>query len=349
MPARPCPTLVRPFFMCLLLLSACSSTQSSSSGPAVTSTDGSKVASSRTERWRTRAADYLDGRVEQWLASPPKVANVDCALNCHTTFPAVLVQSHLPAGQTPHIDEARARFEARLERKPTPFYGQGNDAKVHESHATEAVLVAAALTFDNAERSTRAAAMQRMWSRQGPDGSWPWLDFGLEPWEHEDAFGVAMAALAAGSVESPDADGVAALRQRAQHDATTASLHDRAALLWASSRFDDLLSDAQADAIATELVAVQSRDGGAALGRLLDADASAEPDGYATAWVTLALCASGREPAAARAGQAWLRDHQHRDGSWPGQSANGNSRTARRYMTDAATAYAVLALDCTVP
>ncbi len=349
MPARPCPTLVRPLFICLLLLNACSSTQSSPSETAVAATEESTVATSNTEQWRSRAADYLDGRVEQWLASPPKVANFDCALNCHTTFPAVLVQSHLPPGRTPHIDEARERFEARLEGDPTPFYGQGNDAKVRESHATEAVLVAAALTFDEADRPTQTAAMQRMWSRQGPGGSWAWLDFGLEPWEHEDAFGVAMAALAAGSVDTPNPEGSAALRQRAQHDATAASLHDRAALLWASSRLDDLLPDAQAAAIATELVAVQGRDGGSSLNRLLGSDATAEADGYATAWVTLALCASGREPEAARAGQAWLRENQRRDGSWPGQSANGNSRTARRYMTDAATAYAVLALDCPIP
>lgn len=349
MPTHACPTLVRPLLASLLALSACSSTQSSPSDPAVAATAGSRVASTETERWRSRAADYLDGRVEQWLASPPKVANFDCAMNCHTTFPAVLVQSHLPPGRTPHIDEARERFEARLEGEPTPFYGQGNDAKVRESHATEAVLVAAALTFDEADRSTGTPAMQRMWSRQGPDGSWAWLDFGLEPWEHEEAFGVAMAALAAGSVDTPNAEGMAALRQRAQRDATAASLHDRAALLWASSRLDDLLSDAQAGAIATELASVQGDDGGASLGRLLGSDASAESDGYATAWVALALCASGREPEAARAGQAWLRENQRRDGSWPGQSANGNSRTARRYMTDAATAYAVLALDCAPP
>lgn len=344
-----CPTLVRRLLASLWILSACGSAHeppSSTTQPSARSAEGSKVAATRAEPWRAKAAGYLDGRVKSWLASPPQVANIDCALSCHTTFPAVLVQSHLPAGRTPHIDDARHRFEARLEGAPTPWYGRDGDAKTRESHATEAVLVATALTYDDAPRPTADSALQRMWSRQRPDGGWAWLDFGLEPWEHEDAFGVAMAALAAGSVDAPDTDGAARLRSQARRSATSASLHDQAALLWASSRFEGLLPDAEADAIAKALAATQAADGGTALADLFDVSAPEESDGYATAWATLALCASGRQLEAARAGQRWLRSHQERDGSWPGRSLNGKGRTARRYMTDAATAYAVLALDC---
>lgn len=294
--------------------------------------------------WRTSAAAYLDARVADWLAAPPQVANVECAMSCHTTFPAVLVHAHLPAETTPNIDEARARFEARLSGDVTPFYGRDGDAKVQQSHATEAVLVAAALRYDGVPRPSSAPALERMWARQSPQGDWAWLDFGLDPWEHDGAFGVAMAALAAsGEAES---DGLQRLRKRADTLATAANLHDRAALLWASSRLEGLLNDAQAEAIATELRAVQRSDGGVALASLLGDDQPTEPDGYATAWVALSLCSSGQAPDAARAAQRWLREHQAPDGSWPGHSVNGSSRTAKQYMTDAATAYAVLALDC---
>lgn len=325
----------------LVLLTACGQ----ASSPAAT-TAAPTVAASDSEAWRTRAADYLDHRVEAWLTDPPRVANVACALNCHTTFPAVLAQSRLPTGRTPHIDQARQRFEARLEGDSLPFYGEGNDTKARESRATEAVLVAAALSFDPTTRHSSTEAMNRMWSNQSEDGSWPWLDFGLEPWEHDGAFGVAIAALAAGPGSSPGTDGVRSLQMRARALADSASLHDRAGLLWASSRFEGLLTDAQVDAVVRNLEDAQDSDGGVALGRLLG-ERDSDADGYATAWVTLALCTSDNAPDAVRAGQAWLRDHQRRDGSWPGRSVNSSSRTARQYMTDAATAYAVLALDCT--
>jgi len=315
----------------LLLLVACAET----STPA--------AAAPNTDAWRSSAATYLDARVADWLADPPQVANFECAMSCHTTFPAVLAQSHLPREATPNIDEARRRFEARLSGDVTPFYGQGDDEKVGQSHATEAVLVAAALRYDAVPRPSSAPALARMWARQSPGGDWAWLDFGLEPWEHDGAFGVAMAALAAG--DDTQGEGARRLREHAAGLTTTANLHDRAALLWASSRFDGLLDDTQAEAIATELRAVMQDDGGVALADLFGQQ-HAGPDGYATAWVTLALCSSGKAPDAARSGQAWLRAHQDRDGSWPGRSIDRTSRTAQQYMTDAATAYAVLALDC---
>ncbi len=304
-----------------------------------------EVESRAPERWRAKAADYLDARVGHWLDAPPQVANFGCAMNCHTTFPAVLAQAHLPAERTGRIDEARQRFEARLSGDVTPYYGRGDDTKATQSHATEAVLVAAALSFDASPRPTQAEALERMWTRQDADGSWAWLDFGLDPWEHDAAFGAAMAALAAGRLGETEGEGASRLRQRARALITTASLHDRAGLLWASSQFGGLLTDDQAAAIATDLKDAQRPGGGVSLGRLVGGS-DRKPDGYATAWVTLALCRSGRESDAARAGQAWLRGHQSRDGSWPGRSVNGSSRTAQRYMTDAATAYAVLALDC---
>lgn len=301
--------------------------------------------------WRRRAAGYLDGRVEDWLAAPPQVANVDCAMNCHTTFPAVLAHASLPADATAHLGVARERFEARLS-PATPLYGDGHNAKARESHATEAVLNAAALVLDDTARGGSLSpaserALRRMWSLQRDDGAWPWLDFGLEPWEHGEPFGVAMAALAAGRA-SADGEGVEQLRAYAQAHLHEAMLHDRAALLWASSALAGLLSEEQAAGIAQDLEAVQNDDGSVALGRITPGRArrGTPGDGYATALATLAWCSTGQEPQAAALGRQWLVTNQDRDGSWPGRSVNGSSRTAQQYMTDAATAYAVMALEC---
>ncbi len=335
-------------------------------GPPPTATNTSAPASSLVETppvagvaWKASAADYLDQRVGAWLADPPSVANVKCAMSCHTTFPAVLAHASLPADRTANIALARSRFEARLPSASpgaTPFYGRDNNAKVQESHATEAVLAATAFVLDDLARGGQIGApaheaLERMWSRQAPDGAWPWLDFGLEPWEHQDAFGVAMAALSAGRLPADttpgQAEGVNKLRAYVQANLERVPLHDQVALLWSSSALEGLLSPSQAKQIAAKLRKTQRRDGSFAIGRLMPghASTSSKGDGYATALAALALCTTGLEPEAAKDGLAWLGSHQQPDGSWPGQSLNGRGRTAERYMTDASTGYAVLALS----
>jgi len=73
-------------------------------------------------------------------------------------------------------------------------------------------------------------------------------------------------------------------------------------------------------------------------------------DGYATGLVTLVLEESGRpasDPVVAR-GRAWLVQHQDREtGSWSATSLNKERDPASdigKFMRDAATGYAVLAL-----
>lgn len=312
---------------------------------------------------REQAAAYLDARVARWLDSPPPVANIECAMSCHTTFPAVLAHAHLPAEGTQNIARARARFEARLPSQSPhaiPFYGDDGDEKTVESHATEAVLAATALVLDDTSRGgalqpSTQEALERMWARQDDRGGWPWLDFGLEPWEHEDAFGVAMAALAAGRAPAhataSHATEVDKLRDYTRRHLATATLHDRVAILWASSALPGLLSERQHKRIVTALRSKQHDDGGFALADLLPSGAARPAaDGYATALATLALCSSAEAREAAHAGRSWLASHQQDDGSWVGTSANGPGTRAQRYMTDAATAFAILALDeCDAP
>jgi hypothetical protein len=74
-----------------------------------------------------------------------------------------------------------------------------------------------------------------------------------------------------------------------------------------------------------------------------------ESDGYATGLITFALeqlNVPETRPASQRALQ-WLSANQTQDGRWPAQSLNKHrelSSEAGLFMSDAATAYAVLAL-----
>jgi squalene-hopene/tetraprenyl-beta-curcumene cyclase len=330
--------------------------------------------SSTTERlrddWQARAVGYLDQSASSWLASPPPIGNVACAMSCHTTFPYVLARSSLaPFAETTAADVARARFEARVADAAAgtaiPFYGHDGDAKGKQSHATEAILNAAALALDDVGSgaplsASATSALDRMWAEQRADGTWDWLEFGLEPWETRDDFGAALAALVVGSIPPSANEGHEAGAQKLvgyiQGRLDGMVLHDRAIVLWASGKLTGLVDPTQASAIAADLAASQLDDGGFSLGAwgqgYLAQDVASESDGYATAIAVLALCSGTAEGASredVKRGLTWLSRHQGDDGSWPGRSVNDDTGQVEGFMTDAATAYASMALTRCVP
>jgi hypothetical protein len=241
-----------------------------------------------------------------------------------------------------------------------PFYGQNADEKTTQSNATEAVLNAAALALDDVGSGAGLSASSRsaldlMWSRQGADGAWAWLEFGLEPWETRNDFGAALAALVAGSIparSSPaQAAGTTQLVGYVQGRLNSMVLHDRAMVLYASGKLTTLLQPAQAERIATDLAATQLANGGFSLGAwgqgALASQVANTSDGYATAVAVLALCTGitdGAKRTDARRALGWLAHNQGQDGSWPGQSVNATTEEVKGFMTDAATAYASLAI-----
>ena len=100
----------------------------------------------------------------------------------------------------------------------------------------------------------------------------------------------------------------------------------------------------------------QQADGGfrtAALDQRERVDHTAQPlasDGYATGLAVIALEASGmpRGDAMLRRSVNWLAQHQQNDGTWTAASLNKQRDPASDpalFMTDAATAYAALALE----
>ena len=342
-------------------------------GPPATPADGDAGAAPTEDPlaalstdWKTRAASYLDGSTKKWLAGPPDVGqNTRCAMSCHTTA-ASLMASQLLGGISSATD-ARSQFEERVGQLKAgtaiPFYGADGDAKTKQSAATESVLNAVTLGLDDLAKggglsATTKTALDVMWSKQSSDGSWAWLEFGLDPWETRNDWGTAMAALIAGSIPADSTSGQAAgitkIKSYVKANLGKMVLHDKIAVLWASGSLSGLLDESQADEIANAIVAKQHDDGSFALlswgeGKL--AKDSGASDGYATALAVLGLCkgtSNGMKRPEVISGLKWLAANQAADGSWPGRSVNSTAALQKGFMTDAATAYATIAISTCV-
>jgi squalene-hopene/tetraprenyl-beta-curcumene cyclase len=195
-------------------------------------------------------------------------------------------------------------------------------------------------------------------------GAWPWLYFRLEPWEGVESayFGATMAAVAAGTAPGGYAasadiqENLKLLRAYLVRQLDRQPTFNRLMLLWASAKLDGVLTPPQRDALVAEALAKQQADGGwsmASLGPWQPTDGSAidtGSDGYATGLATFALQQAGLRASDARVakGLQWLVQHQDKTtGQWTASSLNKQrdpASDAGRFMSDAATAYAVLAL-----
>jgi hypothetical protein len=276
------------------------------------------------------------------------------------------------------LDQTRTRV-ANWTRLDTEAFGllyDFSDRKRRESWGTEAVLNAVLLASDDRQqgRSSPSAvtkqAFANLWEAQvqagGHRGSWDWLDFNLGPWERPEAryFGAALAAIAVGTAPgyyTPGADAgtdarVQLLQGYLKDGLPGQSLHNRAWGLWAAATVEGLLSPAERTRLVEQLLARQQGDGGwslPALGTWVRSDGTAQEtasDGYATGLVLHVLQAAGvpKGDAKVAKGLAWLRHNQAATGAWRGVSVNKRRDPAShsgQFMSDAATAYAVLALS----
>lgn len=259
---------------------------------------------------------------------------------------------------------------------PDEKYGAG---KAVESRNTESVLNAIILaTYDAPEgqlsESTRKA-FQNAWALQsttGPAaGAWVWQNFHYRPWESPESeyHGAALMAVAVGKAperyreEASIAPNLAALRAYLTSHYDKQPLLNKVVALWASRWFPDLLTKPQRDALLGLLYTLQRPSGGWSLTdlgtweRVDSTPLETRPDGYATGLIVLALeesvdAAPHTAPAAGQhilRGIAWLKANQDKStGAWPAWSLNKNrpaTSVAAQFMSDAATAYAVLALE----
>ena len=332
--------------------------------------------------WDARAAAaYLDQRVEWWSGweTAARERETFC-VSCHTTGPYGLARPMLrPAGGASAASRSeRALLDSVATRvshwtEVGPFYPDERYGapKTSQSRGTEAILNALVLSRRDDRTGTLSdlalQAFDHLWARQetsgAAEGAWPWLHFNLAPWESDEGpyHGAALAAVAVGLAPAdyasrPDIqDNLARLGDYLRRRLDDQPPFNRVMALWASGALAGVLEDAQQQAIVDEIVDLQRADGGWSLSSLGswtrrdETPLDPRSDGYATGLVTVALQQVGldREHGAVAGGLDWLMRNQDTDGSWPASSLNRERDPASergRFMRDAATAYAVLAL-----
>ena len=215
-------------------------------------------------------------------------------------------------------------------------------------------------------------AFENMWAEQqttgDKKGAWLWLRFKNEPWEADDSdyYGAALAAIAVGTATEnyrrrPEIQkNLKMLREYLNREYAAETLSNRVMLLWAAARLPELLDPERQKALINEALGKQQADGGWSLASMAGdwkrhdgTPQEALSDGYATGLIAFALEQAGipRENTQLKQGLVWLANHQNKtDGFWLAYSLNNNeehhiSPDTARFMKDAATAYAVLALS----
>jgi hypothetical protein len=312
----------------------------------------------RSRSWDpAAAAAYLDARMDLWFANGTKLKTGDtqtACVSCHAGLAYALsrpvlrrvMQVDAPSTQEARlIDDTTRRVETYSTHQV--LYGF-NERRQIESRGTEAVLNAVILTSADAARNLREPsaptkkALARLWETQRADGRWDWLESYLSS------------------------------NYQAQQ------VYNRTWALLASTRVKRVVTDAQRDALIDELLQAQRDDGGWSLEAMgpwkwsktappvkapgdLDTSLLTQSDGYATGLVVYALTQAGmaRNHAAIHRGIRWLETNQRAIAvpgvpgrGWHAHSLNYDREHGgekgepwrRLFMTDTATAFAILAL-----
>jgi squalene-hopene/tetraprenyl-beta-curcumene cyclase len=301
-----------------------------------------------------RSADHLDNAANAWL-----MRWKCCA--CHTSYLYVMAGPSLRTTPSPAQSLMREYLEYRVTHwdsgMPRDKPGRGSAIKPLPTEGiTEIVATAATLAFHDAQTTGKLhpvtrQALDRIWALQQPNGAWTWNRTNLAPLEYDDYFGAVFAALGVGSApdgyaQSPQAQkGLTKLRAYFQKTQPP-NLHHKAWLLWASTKLDQLLTQADRQRIIDELLASQQANGGWSLPSLWKGgakDTQSPSDGYATGLSVYVLRQAGlpiNDPRIKKA-TAWLKTHQRESGRWFTNSLNG---AQRHLISNAGTALCAMAL-----
>jgi len=323
------------------------------------------------------AAAYLDARMSWWMTwSGAARDHGTFCVSCHTAAPYAMGRPALRAAlgeQAPSAVERKfldnVTKRVHMWKEVEPFYPDATRGvpKTAESRGTESILNA--LILANYGTPDAGMALDNMWAEQlkagDAKGAWAWLQFHNSPFEGDSQYyGATLAAIAVGIApghyrDTPEIqDGLKLLREYLVRECASQVPIDRVTLLWASAKIPGLLTPAQQKAIADEALAKQEPDGGFSLSAFVGGwtrhdktPLETKSDGYATGLVAFALEQTGMshdQPQLKRA-LAWLSQNQDKtEGRWLAYSLNKQrdlSSDAGKFMSDAATAYAVLALQ----
>ena len=330
------------------------------------------------------AARYLDARESEWQAwdRPQKDRGTLC-ISCHTqaTYGLARPVLHRILGDQSQTGAEKAMLASIQKRvgiweQMQPFYSDipSGAGKEIESHNTEAVLNAFILSSYDRESGhlgdVARKAFDNAWALQsmdGPDkGSWVWQNFTFAPFESKESqyHWAALMAVAVGRApgnyraDPAIAKNLDLLTSYLSGHYETQPLLNKLAALWASGSFPAILDAKQRGELVQQLDRLQHSDGGWSLYELGPwgprADKSpvvTKTDAYATAMIVLVreeLGAKRDDKAIARAIQ-WLSSNQDKaTGAWTAWSLNKDRDPASmpgKFMSDAATAYAVMALE----
>ena len=306
-------------------------------------------------------------------------------VSCHTVLPYVMARPVLrkiaetgTEQEKKLLTQTRMRVEnwKELDSEAFGLFYDSSARKKKESWGTEAVLNTVILAFDDRIQGRSSPsegtkkAFANLWQAQvqtgDHQGTWDWLDFNMGPWEWKEAryFGASLAAIAVGTAPGyytpgTDADTdarVMLLRDYLKNGLQGQSLHNRVWGLWASTKVKGILTEAEQKQLIDQLLDKQHDDGGwslSSLGTWVRSDGTAqasESDGYATGLVLYVLQIAGvpKDGVKIAKGLDWLKSNQLPTGAWQGFSVNKKRDPAShsgKFMSDAATAFAVLALS----
>jgi hypothetical protein len=330
------------------------------------------------------SAHYLDQREVWWQGwGRSERDHGTVCISCHTQVPyalgrpalrAPLKETSLSAPERRMLGDVRRRVI--LWKEVEPFYDSDEPTRGLQARGTEAVLNSLILASYDAYAAhlteVTRNAFDNAWALQlstGKDaGGWVWLNFHNAPWEGEEsAFqGASYMALAVGmapedyAIEPANKERIELLRGYLKRNYDAQPIANKLVLLWASAKLPGLLMPEQRRALARDVFALQQADGGwsmSGFGNWKRRDATPQEtrsDGYATGLVLLALESAGAAGKDARIQRAreWLIANQDaKEGSWHAYSLNKQRDQATdigRFMSDAATAYATLALEASV-
>lgn len=294
-----------------------------------------------------QATSFLDETSLKWAAKN------GCG-TCHTNIPYLMARPLISR------DDEALKTMTTVKKAMVEAYRKHSQAPLRAFYAAPAAASAAVndgLTTGSMSEETREL-FDAAWDLQSESGNWEYPLKDMLPFlERERRYVAYLAALGVGYLpkdylETPKArEGVRKLFSFVKNNMPNKP-HDKAVVLWASEKTPTLLSPEEKKNYQQLLLNLQRPDGGWALPTLgqwprhdgpFD-QAGGPSDGYATGLIATALCSSGfdrRRPQIAQALQ-WLKENQRVSGRWFTRSTYSDQ--FKGYVSNMATAYAMMAL-----